>query len=369
MRYVYLGEIPAELGGGPGTGFSDEDILKGIEKISKHLEIRSLWEAILDSDDRRLSRQRRTEEIEKGRSQLEAWFSDNIVRHKVIIDMDKADEVKWDHDNGIFADVLLRADEPIDSPTDDTSSPSPDTQAATPTNNTDETNIPIGPASVSTHPPSSSTRKSTLYPTHRALLLRSEFFNAMFSSTFREALPSSHLHIISIDCSPAVLETVLKFLYTEKADFGIDIAVDVLFAADLLLIERLKQKAATVISTLGNGTMAPASDLEIVGAENVPQEEVINIYDVIRAGWMTRVPRLEEFGARYLASRLEYYIEEEDFSDLIKESAARIQKRQETDSIELLDDVRYYLSERFRLRFEEAGLEEMMKEAEEAHRG
>ena len=84
---------------------------------------------------------------------------------------------------------------------------------------------------------------------------------------------------------------------------------------------------------------------------------------------MTRVPRLEEFGARYLASRLEYYIEEEEFSDLIRESASRIQKRQETDSIELLDDVRYYLSERFRLRFEEAGLEEMMKEAEEGHRG
>ncbi|KAL9103456.1 MAG: hypothetical protein Q9187_009004, partial [Circinaria calcarea] len=39
--------------------------------------------------------------------------------------------------------------------------------------------------------------------------------------------------------------------------------------------------------------------------------------------------------------------------------------RQETDSIELLDDIRYYLSERFRLRFEDTGIEEMIDENEQ----
>jgi len=39
-----------------------------------------------------------------------------------------------------------------------------------------------------------------------------------------------------------------------------------------------------------------------------------------------------------LAYRLEDYIDEEDFEELIKESASRIEKRQETDSIELLDE-------------------------------
>ena len=46
----------------------------------------------------------------------------------------------------------------------------------------------------------------------------------------------------------------------------------------------------------------------------------------------------------------------------MNESAARIQGRQETDTVELVDDIRYYLSERFRLRFEDAGLDEMMME-------
>ncbi|KAL9013682.1 MAG: hypothetical protein Q9173_001630 [Seirophora scorigena] len=366
MRYVYLGEIPVELGGGPGTGFSEDEILEGIDKISKHLEIRSLWDAILENDDRRLSRQRRTEEVEKGRSQLAEWLLNNVMKHKVIVDTDKADEVRWDSTNGIFADVLLRADQPVVD--------SPDTPLRT--DQETPNGIPIGPASFPSSAASKARppRKSTLFPVHRAMLIRAEFFLRMFSSAFREAQSTRHLQIIPLDCSPAVLEAVLTFLYAEKAEFPLEMAIDVLFAADLLLIDRLKQKAAVVISTLGNGTMPPSSDKDVVGATNYSpaegDEEDIDIYDVVRAGWLTRVPRLEEFGARYFAYRLEKYVDEEDFADLIRESASRIKGRQETDSIELLDDIRYYLSERFRLRFEEMGMEEMMDEgAEDAKYG
>jgi hypothetical protein len=90
--------------------------------------------------------------------------------------------------------------------------------------------------------------------------------------------------------------------------------------------------------------------------------EPVNIYDVIHAAWDLRVQRLEEFAARYLAYRLEDYIDEEDFQALIAESAQRITVREETDTIELLDDIRYYLDDRFRYRFEDAGLEDMMDE-------
>ena len=144
---------------------------------------------------------------------------------------------------------------------------------------------------------------SVLFPVHRAMLLRSEFFSAMFSSSFREAQDSPHLHIVPIDCSPQVLEIVLTYLYTEKADFSLEVAVDVLFAADLLFIEKLKQRAAVIISTLGNGGAS------VVEAENprgeTAAEDVIDVYDIIRAGWDTRVHRLEEFGARFIAYRLE----------------------------------------------------------------
>ena len=368
IKYIYLGEIPIDVGGGQGTGYSEDDILEGIDKISKQLEIRGLWEGVLEGGDRRLARQRRTEEVEKGRSQIETWFRDNVLKHRVVIDTDKADYVKWDRDNAIFADVLLRADDPEE----DIESEDLD-GSQTPTRNTlgPLNGIPVGPTSQASRFPSRNrrSRKSALFPVHRAMLTRAEFFLTMFSSAFREAQNTDHLHVIPIDCSPQVLEIVLTFLYAEKADFALSVAVDVLFAADLLLIERLKLKAAVVISTLGNGAMSQIPAAQQNSDKPVSEDEEIDIYDTVRAGWLTRVPRLEEFGARYFAYRLEDYIDEEDFADLIRESAARIKGRQETDSIELLDDIRYYLSERFRLRFEDVGLEEMMEEENELING
>lgn len=182
----------------------------------------------------------------------------------------------------------------------------------------------------------------------------------MFSSQFKEAQDTPHLHIVTIDCSPSVLETILTFLYTERAEFGLDIAIDVLFAADQLWIEKLKQRAAMIISALGNGSTSAVESDKPRGATDA--DEAVDIYEVIRAGWDTRVQRLEEFAARYIAYRLEHYIDQAEFAELVQESANRVKARQETDTVELIDDIRYYLSERFRLRFEDSGLDEMMNE-------
>ena len=339
IKYLYLGEVPSDVGGGPGTGYSEDEILEGIDKISKQLEVRGLWYSILESGDRRLVRQRRTDEVEKGRNQLGTWFADNVLRHKVTIDKDKAEGLRWDRNNAIFADVLLRADEP--EVTDSLEAHSAPTQTQAVRSPLEPLNsIPVGPIPQASHSPSRfrRPRKSTLFPAHRAMIIRSEFFSTMFSSAFREAQDTEHLQIIPIDCSPEVLEVVLTFLYTEKTNIPLDIAIDVLFAADLLLIEKLKMKAAVVISTLGNGSMSQISTRLDISVDDHEEQEELDIYDVVRAGWMTRVPRLEEFGARYIAYRLEVYIVEEDFAELVKESAQRIKGRQETDTIELLDE-------------------------------
>ena len=343
IKYLYLGEPPRDLKSGPGTGFTESEVFAGINKIAKYLEIGTLVESIIDSGDRRLARQRRTTEIARGRDQLEEWFRDNVLRNKIQINTANVNDVKWDHNNPIFADVILQADE---LPEDDLDG-----------EDIGSTGLPIGPivSSESTKPP----QKSVLFPCHRAMLLRSEFFQTMFNSPFREAHMKEHLHIIPVNCSPDVLEIILTFLYTERAEFPLYVAVDVLFAADMLFIEKLKTKAAVVISTLGSGSMSQA---EAAKTTQESAEDDIDIYAIIRAAWMTRVQRLEEFAARYLAYRLEAYIDSPEFAELIQESASRIQKRQETDSIELLDDIRFYLNERFRLRFDDAGIEEMMEE-------
>ena len=337
INHLYLGDVPNDVGGGPGTGFSEDEVLEGIDKISRQLEVSSLWDGILEGGDRRLARQRKTEEVETGRDQLEAWFEDNVIRHKVVVDTSQADTIKWDRNNGIFADVLLRADESEDPGEE---RPSVDKNLNQTTRNAIGSfgGIPVGPVSQANLSPSPTrrSRRAVLYPVHRAMLIRSEFFLTMFSSAFREAQDTEYLQMVSIDCIPEVLEVILMFLYTEKTDFPLGIAIDVLFAADLLLIEKLKLKAAVVISTLGNGSMSQIASRPSPDAHAELDE--LDIYDVVRAGWLTRVPRLEEFGARYFAYRLESYIDEEDFADLVRESAQRIKGRQETDTIELLDE-------------------------------
>ncbi|EXJ80001.1 hypothetical protein A1O3_08287 [Capronia epimyces CBS 606.96] len=375
LKHLYLGELPREPGGGPGTGFTDSDILAGVDRISKHLEIQSLSHLIFESDDRRLARQRRQDEVEKGRNQLELWFRENVVKYAVETDSSRADDIKWDRDNGIFADVLLRADadedDRIDEGGDATGSVQRQRDSSQETMLRSRTNalgIPLERPSPSPSPshtsrsrsPSRSRkpRRTKIYPCHKAMLIRSEFFMTMFESSFREAQETPHLQIVPIDCSPEVLEIILTFLYTEKTDFGLDIAVDVLFAADMLFLEKLKAKAGVVISTLGNGT-ATAMPSE---AEPAREDVDMDVYEILRAAWLTRVQRLEEFAARYMAYRLESYIDDPEFAELVNESANRINARQETDTIELLDDIRYYLSERFRLRFEDSGLEDVMDE-------
>lgn len=340
IRYLYFGEIPNDVGGGPGTGFTEDDILQGIDKITKQLEIRNLWDGIVESGDRRLARQRRTDEVERGCDQIENWFKHNVLRHKIMVDRGAAEKVKWDRHNGIFADVLLQAEvneHPLEEGAHDEEQPPTDGDRRTLMDR-----IPVGPSRLASQSPSRhrNPRKSTLFPVHRAMLTRSPFFSAMFSSGFREAQDTKYLQIIPIDCSPEVLEIVLMFLYTEKINFGLRHAIDVIFAAEMLLMDKLKMKAAVVISTLGSASMSQISaQLERTTLyESAVEQDELDIYDVVRAGWLTRMRRLEEFGARYLAYRLEAYIDETEFDELICESASRIKNRQETDTIELLDE-------------------------------
>ncbi|KAI1494018.1 BTB/POZ domain-containing protein [Biscogniauxia mediterranea] len=351
LRYLYLGDLPRDLVDARSQSTEDE-VLTGVDKISKQLEIPKLWEAILSGNDRRLARQRHQDEVNRAQQQIEGFFREKIVGHKMVVDTRKVHEVKWPHDNSIFADCLLRADENGGDSEEEPEQPQ------------ESNGIPIGPGAESRR--QNGTRKSNksiLYPVHKAMLIRSPYFETMFSSQFLEAQESEHLHVIKVDCSPEVLEIILTFLYTEKVNCPLEFGLDLLYAADMLFLDKLKNKAAVAISSLGSGNSNVLVDrTHNLGQSEEVEVEPINVYDVIHAAWDLRVQRLEEFAARYIAYRLEDYIDEEEFGELIQESAMRIKNREETDTIELLDDIRYYLSERFRLRFEDAGLEEIMDE-------
>lgn len=344
VRYLYLEELlPRDFAGAGGAGATKEQIFKGIDKVCRSLEIEHVWDAMDSASDRRLARQRYQDEAQRAQVQIEQFYRKHVIGGKIVVETDKAQDVRVTTDNNQgFADCLLQADEP--RPQDGEGNCVKESKG---------NGNSRGP------------QKSCIYPVHKAMLVRSPYFQTMFTSSFLEAQdPANHLHIIKIDCIPEVLELVLSFLYTDKADCGIDLALDLLYAADMLLLDRLKTKAAALISSLGSGskTNIDGGGNGTAQAAGTVEVEPINVYDVIRAAWDLNVQRLEEFAARYIAARLENYIDEAEFAEMIQESASRIKNREETDTIELLDDIRYYLSERFRMRFEDAGWDGMMDE-------
>ncbi|KAI1311183.1 BTB/POZ domain-containing protein [Xylaria venustula] len=348
LRYLYLGDIPRDLVDGR-SNHTEEEVLTSIDKLCKRLEIPEFWDAVLSGHDRRLVRQRHLDEVNRAQEQVENFFNRRVIGNKVTVATQKVSEVKWQYDNSIFADCLLRTDE---EQGEETRSEEDKVSCV----------IPVG-AGAQPEPRNGTTkyRKSILYPVHKAMLLRSPYFATMFSSAFLEAQESDHLHIIKVDCMPEVLEIILRYLYTEKVECPLELALDLLYASDMLLLDKLKSKAALFISSLGSGNTNQLIDRTHSAAdEDGVEVEPINVYDVIHAAWDLRVQRLEEFAARYLAYRLEDYIDEEEFAELIQRSAARVKNREETDTIELLDDIRYYLGDRFRLRFEDIDLDEIM---------
>lgn len=361
IRYLYFGDIPTDLGLGPHSNAEEQDVLKGVETLARQWQIAGLWEGLSADEDRKTKMKRQQDDVSRGARELENWFRDNVLGRRMVKATDKVDEVKWTHDNECFADVILSAtaegeEEEAALLESANRSLGLDLSKLGISHTNGTSNGTMNGAPHPLFPP----KKTVLYPCHKALLLRSEYFHTMFTSAFLEAQPSSTLRIINVDCPPEVLEIVLTFLYTEKADFGLDIALDVLYAADMLLIEKLKNKAAIIISSLGSGKVDEwAGKTAIVRGGPAVGEDDIDIVEILKAAWLLNVQRLEEFAGRYLAYRLENYIDEPVFQDLIKESASRVKNRQETDTIELLDDIRYYLSERFRLRFEDLGLHEM----------
>lgn len=272
MRYMYLGEVMEAV---------PQDVLQGIERLSRHLEILDLWELVLVAGDPRVRRQKRSESVKQAQDDLQDWFQKFVLGRKIELNpTEKVEDVRVDRHNEMFADVLLQADE---FESEEIEGEETDYLA----------NGRLG-----------SLKRTVIYPVHKAIL-RSEFFTIMFNSSFREGQhrgDDEPLQIIPLDIAPNILELILTFFYSEKVEIPLGLALDALFAADQLFIDRLKPRCAQVLSTAGSSDDLPYS-----------------IYDVIRAGWLTRIPRLEEFGAKYIAERLEFFIDDKNFGDLVQE--------------------------------------------------
>ncbi|EDO15994.1 hypothetical protein Kpol_499p22 [Vanderwaltozyma polyspora DSM 70294] len=183
-----------------------------------------------------------------------------------------------------------------------------------------------------------------IYPCHISILSRAHYFQVLFSLPFSEnhmfrklknnndSDAFSNLPVISLPpCEFIVAEIVIRYLYYDDSDIPWEYSIDVLLIADFLLEDRLKSMSAIVIT----------QDPQVL--------KNYSIFEILDVAWQTRMERLEHFVAKILAKDIRKYYKSEEFKDAIMKSSKRISEREETDTIELVDDIRYYLLEKYSL--------------------
>lgn len=206
------------------------------------------------------------------------------------------------------------------------------------------------------------------YPVHKSMLMRSEYFATMFESDIFKAsikevpcvieegksiidkpnIDDTHVPIVQMsnNCSNSeVAELVLTFLYHDDIKYiPPGLIIELLFAADELLLDRLKTMCAvSITSSFNKFTWDEYQEL-------LPRLGYSS-FDLIRVSWQTRCDKLEQHVSKMIAHNLKTIYEDkqqcEQLEELIAESASKIQQRQNTDTIELVDDIRYYLSKKY----------------------
>lgn len=195
------------------------------------------------------------------------------------------------------------------------------------------------------------------FPVHRAMLGRAEYYKTMFSSNV-----TSEFHVDFVDGLAAitakqvpvllipynvtrhkVVEYLLRFLYyDETLNVPVDAAVELLYVSEALCVDRLKSVCAIAITSVDKTFSKSHLD-------KVTRETGLSVFELMEAAWETRCERVEQHASRLIAHNLEYLFEKErgSFLGLIDKSAQRIKERQETDTIELVDDVRFYLAKKY----------------------
>ncbi|XP_042879642.1 ankyrin repeat and BTB/POZ domain-containing protein 1-like isoform X1 [Penaeus japonicus] len=158
--------------------------------------------------------------------------------------------------------------------------------------------------------------------------LRSEYFRALLRDHFHEAdwcgssesqIPTVTLHNISAD----VFAILVHYLYCNQTNVTLENAMDVMVAADMLLVPGLTRQCGVFLGT---------------------QLQIENVITVLRLARMFQLPRLEDQCVAYMAKNLDQVLELQELHDLVLADAGEVQGRQETDTVTIVDELRYHIS-------------------------
>ena len=116
-------------------------------------------------------------------------------------------------------------------------------------------------------------------------------------------------------------------MYTNHCEVTEDVVGELLHTADMFLLPGLTKLAGRTLARL------VTSD---------------TVMDILRTARLFNLPRLEDQCTEYLADNIETMSEDVELHKVIAEDARGVRDRQETDSIQIVDDIRSHIRARVR---------------------
>ncbi|KAH3893046.1 ankyrin repeat and BTB/POZ domain-containing protein 1-like isoform X3 [Dreissena polymorpha] len=182
---------------------------------------------------------------------------------------------------------------------------------------------------------------------HKAFFcVRSDYFKALVRDHFGEgSMSEEDIPVIEIhDVSTAVFVCVMYYIYQDSCELTEDNVYDVMCAADMFLLPGLKRFCAN-----GMAKFLTVNDVVMV----------------LKTSRMFNLPRLEDQCAEYMAEHLDQVLELKEFMELVKSDAAEVKDRADTDSIDIIDSVRFHLTNFIQTYSEMREAEESLKAIDE----
>ncbi|XP_013400284.1 ankyrin repeat and BTB/POZ domain-containing protein 1 [Lingula anatina] len=177
------------------------------------------------------------------------------------------------------------------------------------------------------------------YMVHKAFFCgRSDYFKALLQDHFCESetltdsqsdpqsdpLCDPQLPVISLhDVDEEVFVQVMYYIYQDTCELNDGNVFDILWTADMYLLPGLKRQCSNVI---GNCLSCD------------------NVISVLRTARLFNLPRLEDQCTEHIANNIDKMVKSEDFISLVAEDAQGVKERHETDTIPVIDDVRFHIT-------------------------
>ncbi|XP_060078482.1 ankyrin repeat and BTB/POZ domain-containing protein 1-like [Ylistrum balloti] len=154
---------------------------------------------------------------------------------------------------------------------------------------------------------------------------RSDFFKALLVDHFGESnVSEDNLPLIPInEITTENFRQLMYYLYQDSCELTKETVVDMLKLADQYLLMGLKRLCANNISKYIN------------------TDTVLQILVLAR---LFNLRRLADQCCEFMANNLQEVMELDDFAELVRQDAANLECREDTDTLEIIDDIRYNIT-------------------------